>query len=215
MEEVKYKANIKKIGDLVIDVFTFYSEDGISEKDYNPKEITPEQLKEAIEDSERKIRKAFEEKLKEAKKKYGGKYLPNLETFSLFEKYPKLVRTETKYLTSIDSLTEFNNIKKAIEETDKKLKEKIPEDRVLITIKINYSFGYDCRDVVADIYADYLVFAMPDEKIIKMTATMNALYHNFFPVFSYDCQAIKEFLEGYLTFKGFAKRLSPFRKRSC
>lgn len=214
------KADIKPVylGDEVIDLEFYPFGDRYSEKDYNPKEITPEQLKDAIKESEEKLKKAFKKRLESLKNLYGGKEIRK-STYDLKDEAPYMFQYKTEEIAETEYPEDFNEMKRFVKEVEEFKNSPIPEDRALKSIEIDFETeGYDEDDCeVYRVYAtvEWVFFTMPNEKNFKKAVEINALYKIFSPIFKYDCEAVKEFLEGDLTFKGLVRRLNPFRKESC
>lgn len=76
---------------------------------------------------------------------------------------------------------------------------------------------YDDRGEVDEVsvVVDALNVSFPAEKELFRLAAQQALYHKVSKVFRYDCEAIRDYISGDLTFKGLVRRIDPREERSC
>lgn len=54
-----------------------------------------------------------------------------------------------------------------------------------------------------------------DEQTLFKYAAQQAIFHTIGKVFQYDCEAVKDYINGDLTFKGLLKKIDPRKERDC
>ena len=151
-------------------------------------------------------------------KPYLGKSLDRYdEKLERIRKY-FIVKTRKEYVVQLgdpnyityENLVEFVN----------KIKEHEPDKRFIYIDKGRLSIDGYCDD--EEIYTESIHFVYqvieplyPDDKEINKIATQKMLYKHVGKAFVFDCEAIKDYIDGDLTFKGLIKKLDPMKQRSC
>jgi len=225
MEITNYLVEYK---DFIVEVYpsTPHKDDEIFTEDtFNPTMVSPDEMRAGIEETAAKIRAEFEKEIEAVKEKYCGK-------MHSYEKYHEILK-EHRYIFNCvkdvgmpdygltgNKLDSMYNVLEFLRKVDSEIKQmKLNENRIYLEPRMEYSvcvYGGDDADVDS-IFIDFECkeIKMPDEKKIRRMAANDYLYNNVFPVFRYDCEAVEDYINGDLTWKGFVKKINPFLERRC
>ena len=230
------KITVKKIGEFVVDVWknNFASVEADSTVDVSnekPKEISPEELKTKIEETYQKLFSFIEEKINECRKEFGGKCISfrnSFEAKNKSERCVNMLRQLNIYpvFEEIITVRADANINEFEEFVKKAKAHPLNKDTIYLNFNMEYTGDHDC-DSMDVLYVTYtaskiilrepnkIVSVMPDEKTLRRMATIDTLYRNVYKGINYDCEAIQDYMNGDLTFKGFIKKTNLFSDRSC
>jgi len=208
-------------GVLVEDIFySLYTnieeKDGyINEKDIEFKEIEPNELKKEVVKYKKNIYKEIEKDRKRLSK-YNGKNVNDLRKIYKEKEITKLHKTNGfEKVFELDNFISFDEVKEILDNVnDYELdKNKIYSNKLHLRID-----GW-CDGEDIDYYGvDYIIYCIEDIEIndckIELLAIRLAIYNNISIIFKNIYPSdLKEYYQSYidgdLTFKGFAKKLDP------
>ncbi len=224
----------KRYKNFVIDVFesskkSFMDTSNLYEMEVDPNdigEIGPEELKQLIAETKEQLKKEVEKDLATAKEKLGGKVFNFLDIASFPKEDMDLVRVVSmfsgKYLEVISSLDnhELYHDLEAYKKFYDDAKNWKPKENRIYTRTPYISIDTDCDYDEAYIeevryVSPYIEIRMPDEKWLDKVATLDVLFRKVNPAVRFNCEAVKDYIAGDLTFKGFIKKISLANELSC
>lgn len=230
------KITIKKIGEFVVDAWknsfaNTSSNDITIGEDEKPKEIGPEELKAKIEETYQNLSAFIEKEIDECRKEFGGKcisYRSSFEAKNKSERCVNMLRELNIYpvFEEIATVRADANINEFEEFVKKAKAHPLNKDTIYLNFNMEYTgdHDYDSMDVLYVTYVaskivlrepNKIVSVKPDEKTLRRMAAIDTLYKNVYKGVNYDCEAIKDYINGDLTFKGLIKKIDLFSDRSC
>ena len=181
-------------------------------------EISPEALKTYFEEEKKRVKEEKEKLWKEVVEPCLGKQ---------FRRGDPLLEQITKYFPTrkrMEVIAEIENVYDVPKEDmllfAKKIEEYKPKnDLVYLDNGKMHVDGY-CDE--EDIEVEYISYVMdvllpiyPSEKELEKLAMQRTVYKHIGKAFRFDCEAIRDYMEGDLTFKGLMKKIDPRVERSC
>ena len=181
-------------------------------------EIAPEKLRELVENERKIVEGETRETWNEIVEPYLGKRLEDGD--------PVIGKIRERFITKtrMEVVAEIENVDK-VSKADvalfaKEVEEYEPENRfIYIGDGKMHVDGY-CDDEDIEVYGisyvlKVLVPIYPDEKALEKLAMQRAIFKHVGKAFRFDCEAIKDYMEGDLTFRGLIKKIDPRAERSC
>ena len=230
------RVTIEKLGRFVVNVwrnnFASTSKNDITlAEDEKPKEISPEELKAKIEETYQELSAFVEKKIDECRKEFGGtcvNYRNSFEPKNKSERCVNMLRQLNIYpiFEEIATIRADANINEFEEFVKKAKAHPLNKDTIYLNFNMEYTgdHDYDSMDVLYVTYVaskivlrepNKIAAVKPDEKVLRKMATIDTLYKHVYKGVNYDCEAIKDYINGDLTFKGFIKKIDLFSDRSC
>ncbi len=233
---MKRKIGTDKIGDFVVNVWEnrFFNVSSPAEviiENEEPKEISPDDLKAKIEETAQRFSKYVENEIEECRKEFGGKCVNYKNDSILKKKAAKYIQMLTR-LNMYPSFEEINVVRAnaridEFEEFIKKIKKhSFDKNSIYLDLYMEYDGEYD-EDGMEVLYVTYvgkkivlrepnkIVSRKPDEQTIRKIATLDTLYKNVLKGIKYDCEAVQDYINGDLTFKGFIKKIDISQNKTC
>ena len=210
-----------------ISIYKGYTQDGgehIAYEDVSFNEISPDELENEIEKQKERITKELQNIWETGIAPYLGKPYDSAneeeirEAAHLASEYFHFVWDNLVVAGPYDS----NPYAEELAEMARVVKTNkfdVPENYLVLGLpRIDYLVScFDDSGEVEEIsvVAEALRVEFLSEKEIFVLAAKQALYHKVSKVFFYDCDAIRDYISGDLTFKGFARRIDPREERGC
>ena len=233
MKELRIKPT--KVGNFVIKIKEAINIDDdivIVPENEEPKYISPEELKKKIDETEKALKEFYKEKIKYYQEKFGGKIFRKTHPMDAFFPERKMDKELKEFITfafdaqlprateAIASLDVYNNA--GLDELEEFIQEiksyKPAKDEIAFSEGLDEEGYCDGEDFTLDSLNYVLTIYYlrePMEKYLKKQAITDVIYKNVFKAFRYDCEAIKDYIEGDITFKGLIKKISLFSERMC
>lgn len=184
-------------------------------------EIAPQELEEKFKREKEETEKEIKRLWQKIVVPYLGKKLERGDNVLWEIKRHFVTRTKLEVIAEIDNLynvskEDITNFAKEVERYSRDNQKYIYLGNERIEVEAN------CNDYDEDVEVESIFYGIdvlqpiyPDEKSIEKLAMQKTIYKHIGKAFRFDCEAVKDYIEGDLTFKGLIKKIDPRTERSC